>query len=62
MSFPQGPTPAAPPEDEFFSTTSVEGASTIEGSSYRTARYLYVWDKWTADWVEEPLPPIDPPD
>ena len=41
------------------STTSAEGADNVEGSSYRTARFLMVWDKWTGDWSEQPLPPID---
>ena len=59
MSYPQAPTPPVVPEDEFFSTTSAEGADNVEGSSYRTARFLMVWDKWTGDWSEQPLPPID---
>ncbi len=62
MSYPQAPTPDSVPDDDFYATTSEEGAATITGSSYRTARFLYVWDKWTADWAQQPLPPIDLPD
>lgn len=60
MSYPQAPIPSTPDGDEFYYTTSEEGAATVTGSSYRTARFLYVWDQWSGDWSQQPLPPVDP--
>ena len=60
-SYPQGPDFPPVEDDYFFSTTSAEGAAVLTGDSYFTARWMMVWNEYTATWDPTPTPlPEDP--
>lgn len=59
-SYPQGPDLPEVEDDYFFATTSAEGAATTTGDSYFTARWMMVWNEYSALWVQENKPAPDP--
>ena len=54
-SYPQGPNPPIVDDEYFFTTTSAEG-DPLTGDSYFTARWMMVWNEYTATWDQTAKP------
>ena len=59
-SFPQGPDLDDVQDDYFFTTTSEVG-DPLTGDNYFTARWMMVWNEFTATWDQTEKPPLEAP-